>query len=66
MDSYWISVWFCVFSNRFAFTIYGRLIADGAFSFWTVIAFLLVIAFIYLLFRPTKEAKEYKKAAGVN
>ena len=44
----------------------GRLIADGAFSFWTVIAFLLVIAFIYLLFRPTKEAKEYKKAAGVN
>ena len=42
------------------------LIADGAFSIWTVAAILLVVGFLYLLFRPTKEAKEYKKAAGVN
>ena len=58
----------CGFAYLVSLCIYniGRLIADGAFSFWTVIAFLLVIAFIYLLFRPTKEAKEYKKAAGVN
>ena len=58
----------CGFAYVVSLCIYniGRLIADGAFSFWTVIAFLLVIAFIYLLFRPTKEAKEYKKAAGVN
>ena len=58
----------CGFAYLVSLCIYniGRLIADGAFSFWTVIAFLLVIAFIYLLFRPTKEAKQYKKAAGVN
>lgn len=42
----------------------GSLIADGVFSIWTVVAFVLVAGFLYLLFRPTKEAEEYKKAAA--
>lgn len=58
----------CGFAYVVSLCIYniGRLIADGAFSIWTVVAILLVVGFLYLLFRPTKKAKEYKKAAGVN
>ena len=58
----------CGFAYVVSLCIYniGRLIADGAFSIWTVAAILLVVGFLYLLFRPTKEAKEYKKAAGVD
>ncbi|MBQ2282982.1 MAG: ferrous iron transporter B [Agathobacter sp.] len=32
----------------------GMLVSTGAFGFWTVVAFLLVIAMLYLLFRPYK------------
>ena len=35
----------------------GTLISTGAFGIETVVAFLLVAAFIYLLFRPYKESK---------
>lgn len=35
----------------------GTLIVEGAFGVGTVIAFLFVIAFLYLLFRPYKESK---------
>lgn len=35
----------------------GTLITTGAFGIFTVVAFLLVIGFIYLLFRPYKESK---------
>ncbi len=35
----------------------GTLISTGAFGVGTVVAFLLVAAFIYLLFRPYKESK---------
>lgn len=35
----------------------GTLITGGGFGIWTVVAFLLVIGFIYLLFRPYKESK---------
>lgn len=38
----------------------GTLITTGAFGIWTAIAFLLVIGFIYLLFRPYKESKTLK------
>lgn len=38
----------------------GMLIMEGTFGFWTVVAFLVVIGFIYLLFRPYKESKELK------
>lgn len=35
----------------------GTLITAGTFGFWTVIAFLLIIGFVYLLFRPYQESK---------
>lgn len=38
----------------------GMLITTGAFGVGTVIAFLLVIGFLYLLFRPYKESKSLK------
>ena len=34
----------------------GTLISTGVFGIWTVIAFLLVIGFVYLLFRPYRES----------
>lgn len=38
----------------------GMFFGTGIFSLWTVIGFLLVIGFIYLLFRPYKESKTLK------
>ena len=35
----------------------GTLITTGHFGFGTVVAFLCVIGFIYLLFRPYKESE---------
>lgn len=35
----------------------GSFIATGAFGVWTAIAFLLVVGFLYLLFRPGRERK---------
>lgn len=42
----------------------GTLISGGGFSFWSVIAFLLVLGFIYLLFRPYRESKTLKTDMG--
>lgn len=58
----------CGFAYVVSLCIYniGRLIADGVFGIWTVVAIVLVIGFLYLLFRPSKEAKEYKKLAQAN
>ena len=52
----------CGFAYVVSLCVYniGRLIADGVFNVWTVVAILLVIAFIYLLFRPYKESKTLK------
>ena len=38
----------------------GNLITAGAFGIWTVAAFLLVIGFLYLLFRPYRESGTLK------
>ena len=38
----------------------GTLFTTGAFGFGTVVAFLLVIGFLYLLFRPYKESSSLK------
>jgi len=35
----------------------GRMLTDGIFGLGTVVAFLLVIGFVYLLFRPYKQSK---------
>lgn len=38
----------------------GTLITTGVFGIWTVAAFLLIISFLYLLFRPYKESNTLK------
>ena len=35
----------------------GTLLTGGGFSIWTVVAFVLVIGFLYMLFRPYKESE---------
>ena len=42
----------------------GTLITAGTFSVGTVVAFILIIGFLYLLFRPYKESKTLKVSAG--
>ena len=42
----------------------GTLIAAGTFGVGTVVAFILIIGFLYLLFRPYKESKTLKVSAG--
>ncbi|MGN0327949.1 MAG: ferrous iron transport protein B [Lachnospira sp.] len=53
----WIAIGYqCGFAYVTALCIYniGILISDGVFSVWTVVSFILVAAFIYLLVRPYK------------
>ncbi|RHT33262.1 ferrous iron transport protein B [Firmicutes bacterium AM31-12AC] len=42
----------------------GTLITVGTFGVGTVVAFILIIGFLYLLFRPYKESKTLKVSAG--
>ena len=56
--------WFAIlFQNVFAYLVtlcvyqIGTLVTTGAFGVGTVVAFLFVIGFIYLLFRPYKESE---------
>ena len=35
----------------------GNLVTGGGVGIWTVVAILLIIGFVYLLFRPSKESK---------
>ena len=52
----------CGFAYVVSLCIYniGNLIAHGTVNFWTIVAFALVIGFLYLLFRPYKESKTLK------
>ena len=38
----------------------GTLLTGGGFNFWTIVAFVLVIGFLYMLFRPYKESETLK------
>ena len=69
---FWFAVGYqCVLAYIVALCIFqiGSLILEGTFGVGTVIAFLLVIGFIYLLVRPYKESQtldvDLKKAASV-
>ncbi|MGN0321022.1 MAG: ferrous iron transporter B [Lachnospira sp.] len=56
----WIAIGYqCGFAYIVSLCIYniGRLISGGVFNIWTVVAIILVAAFLYLLFRPSKERK---------
>ena len=52
----------CGFAYVVSLCIYniGNLVAHGTVNFWTIVAFALVIGFLYLLFRPYKESKTLK------
>ena len=41
---------------------FGILFTGGGFGLWTVVAIVLLIAFLYMLFRPYKESKSLKVA----
>ena len=41
---------------------FGTLFTGGGFGLWTVVAVVLLIAFLYMLFRPYKESKSLKVA----
>lgn len=41
---------------------FGNLFTGGGFGLWTVVAVVLLIAFLYMLFRPYKESKSLKVA----
>lgn len=69
---FWFAVGYqCVLAYIVSLCIFqiGTLILEGTFGIGTVIAFLFVIGFIYLLFRPYKESKtldiDLKRAVGV-
>ncbi len=60
---FWFAIGYqCGLAYLVSLCIYqiGMLITEGAFGLWTAVAFLVVIGFIYLLFRPYKESKELK------
>lgn len=59
--------WFAIgYQTAFAYTaalaIYqiGNLLTGGGFGVWTVVTFLIIAVFIYLLFRPGKESNTLK------
>ncbi len=57
---FWIAVGYqTALAYAVALCIYqiGTLITTGAFGFWTVVSFLLVACFLYLLFRPAKRGQ---------
>ena len=42
----------------------GTLVTGGGFGIWTVVAFAIIIGFLYLLFRPYKESETLQVATG--
>ena len=60
---FWFAIGYqCILAYIVALCIYqiGTLITTGAFGIGTVVAFVLVACFIYLLFRPYKESNTLK------
>lgn len=67
----WFAIGYqCVFAYAVSICVYqlGNLFGAGTFGFGTVVAILVVIAFVYLLFRPYKESNSLtvkSKAIGI-
>ncbi len=62
---FWFAIGYqCILAYVVALCIYqiGMLITAGAFGVGTVAAFILVVGFLYLLFRPAKEVGTLEKA----
>ena len=63
---FWIAIGYqCGFAYLVALVInqIGRLFTGAGFGVGTVVAFVIIVAFIYLLFRPYKESKTLSVAA---
>ena len=64
---FWIAIGYqCGFAYLVALVInqIGRLFTGAGFGVGTVVAFVIIVAFIYLLFRPYKESKTLEVAAA--
>ncbi len=62
---FWFAIGYqCGLAYIVALCIYqfGNLFTGGGFGLWTVVAVVLLIAFLYMLFRPYKESKSLKVA----
>ena len=64
---FWIAIGYqCGFAYLVALVInqIGRLFTGAGFGIGTVVAIVIIIAFIYLLFRPYKESETLQVATG--
>ena len=62
---FWFAIGYqCCLAYIVSLCIYqfGTLFTGGGFGLWTVVAVVLLIAFLYMLFRPYKESKSLKVA----
>ena len=62
---FWFAIGYqCCLAYIVSLCIYqfGALFTGGGFGLWTVVAVVLLIAFLYMLFRPYKESKSLKVA----
>ena len=62
---FWFAIGYqCFLAYIVSLCIYqfGTLFTGGGFGLWTVVAVVLLIAFLYMLFRPYKESKSLKVA----
>ena len=62
---FWFAIGYqCGLADIVSLCIYqfGTLFTGGGFGLWTVVAVVLLIAFLYMLFRPYKESKSLKVA----
>ena len=60
---FWFAIGYqCILAYLVSLCIFqiGNLVINGVFGVWTVVAFIIVIGFLYMLFRPDK----YKNAAS--
>ncbi|MEA4845739.1 MAG: ferrous iron transport protein B [Clostridiaceae bacterium] len=64
---FWIAIGYqCIFAYIVALCVYqlGMLFTAGSFGIGTVVAFLLVAGFLFLLFRPAKEYMQSGRMSG--
>jgi ferrous iron transport protein B len=60
---FWFAIGYqCVLAYLVSLCIYriGMLVTEGVFGLWTAVAFVIIIGFLYLLFRPYKESTTLK------
>ena len=67
MKWFWVAIGYqCGFAYLVSLVVtrIGDLIAGNGFSVWTIVAFVIIVAFVYLLVRPAKTAESVKGHAA--